>query len=96
MPDPQTVSEIENDNIHCPEEEEESLIFFDDEDVEEGLHVCKNSMVGKIITEKPIHKNYVQSALANIWCNPKGFQIEEIEGKLYQISFDEEKYAKES
>lgn len=75
-------------------EEEETLIVFDEEDVEEGLQVCKNSVVGKILTEKPIHKGSLQSALANIWCNPKGFRMEEIEDKLYQFFLEEEKDAK--
>ncbi|KAJ1413686.1 hypothetical protein SESBI_19509 [Sesbania bispinosa] len=34
--------------------------------------------------------NSLQSALAGIWCNPKGFRIEEIVPKTFQFFFDNE------
>lgn len=76
----QPASRDNNDEIS----EDDPLIIFNEEDVQEGLDSCRNrnSKVGKIITEKPIHKNSIQSALANIWCNPRGFRVEEIQGKL--------------
>lgn len=42
-------------------------------------------MVGKIVTEKLIHKTSLHSALANIWCNPKGFRIEEVVDKTFHF-----------
>lgn len=47
--------------------------------------------IGKIFTEKPIHKNSLQNALANILCNPKGFRIEEVKEKIFQFFFEEKK-----
>lgn len=63
------------------EEDEETIIIFNDNDVEEGLSECVKSVVGKIITEKPIYKNSVLSALANIWCKPKWFSYRRGDGK---------------
>lgn len=44
----------------------------DDHFKEDGLGECLRSIVSKLITEKPIHKHSLHSALANIWRNPHG------------------------
>ncbi|KAJ1399474.1 Zinc knuckle CX2CX4HX4C [Sesbania bispinosa] len=75
-------SETPDDNV--------PLIIYDDEDINEAIHVCSRSLVGKIITEKPIHTNSLQNALSWIWCNPKGLKIEEVRDKTFQIFFEEE------
>lgn len=49
----------------------------------------KHSIIGKIISKKLIHMNFVQSALANVWCNPPGLKILEIEGKFFQLIMDD-------
>ncbi|KAJ1396138.1 ribonuclease H [Sesbania bispinosa] len=45
-------------------EEDTPLIIYDDEDINEAIHACSRSLVGRIITEKPIHTNSLQNALA--------------------------------
>ncbi|KAJ1429806.1 hypothetical protein SESBI_08213 [Sesbania bispinosa] len=70
-------------------DDDPAIIIYDDEDVNEGISTCSRSLVGKIITEKPIHTNSLQNALAGIWCNPRGFKIEEIKNKTFQFFFNE-------
>ncbi|KAJ1375649.1 Zinc finger, CCHC-type [Sesbania bispinosa] len=67
-----------------------SFIIYDEEDVVEGVELCSKSLIGKIITQKPIHLNSVQSALEGIWCNPVGFRMEEIFPKTFQFFFGSE------
>ncbi|KAJ1401181.1 Zinc knuckle CX2CX4HX4C [Sesbania bispinosa] len=43
--------------------------------------------------EKPIHTNSLHNALAGIWCNLRGFKIEEIKDKTFQFFFYEERDA---
>ncbi|KAJ1421140.1 Zinc knuckle CX2CX4HX4C [Sesbania bispinosa] len=67
------------------------LIVFTEEDVLEGVDRCHRSLVGKFLTEKPVHTNSLQNALTGIWCNPKGLKVEELEPKLFQFFLNEEK-----
>src|ERR1044072_8548601 len=71
-----------------------AVVLFDEEDVGEAVAYSNNSLVGKIVTDKPIHRSSLQSALANIWCNSVGLQVEEVGEKVFLLSFDEEKDAK--
>ncbi|KAJ1415430.1 Zinc knuckle CX2CX4HX4C [Sesbania bispinosa] len=48
------------------------FIIYDEEDVADGVESCSRSLIGRIITQKPIHVNSLQNALMGIWCNPKG------------------------
>jgi hypothetical protein len=47
-------------------------------------------MIGKIISAKPISSQIKHNSLLGIWCNPQGFKISELEGKLYQIKMEKE------
>ncbi|KAJ1397625.1 Zinc knuckle CX2CX4HX4C [Sesbania bispinosa] len=75
-----------NDNSVVPP----SFIIYDDEDVHDGVELCSKSLLGQLITQKPIHLNSVRNALEGIWCNPKGFHMEEIAPKTFQFFFDSE------
>ncbi|KAJ1399445.1 Zinc finger, CCHC-type [Sesbania bispinosa] len=66
------------------------LIVFTEEDVTEGVDRCHKSLIGKFLTEKPVHTNSLQNALTGIWCNPKGLKVEELEPKLFQFFLEEE------
>ncbi|MCI02362.1 DUF4283 domain protein, partial [Trifolium medium] len=45
---------------------------------------------GKFLSDKPIHKMSIQTALNGMWCNPEGLKVTEMEGNLYQIVVDSE------
>ncbi|KAJ1422241.1 Zinc knuckle CX2CX4HX4C [Sesbania bispinosa] len=66
------------------------IILYDEEDVLEGLKSCSKSLLGRIVTQKPIHTNNLHNALSGIWCQPKGFRIEEVAQKTFQFFFEEE------
>lgn len=70
--------------------ETDSFIYYDDSDIQERLEECQNSILGKIVSEKAIHRNSIQNALSNIWCNPKGFRVEHIGDKLFHFFMDEQ------
>ncbi|KAJ1384636.1 hypothetical protein SESBI_42352 [Sesbania bispinosa] len=74
-----------------PIEEAPPIIIYEDEDVTEGLSTCLESLVGRILTEKPIHVNSIQSALTGIWCNPSRFRVEELAPKTFQFFFEDER-----
>ncbi|KAJ1435908.1 Zinc knuckle CX2CX4HX4C [Sesbania bispinosa] len=66
------------------------IILYDEDDISDGIRSCSKSLIGKILTTKPIHTNSLQSALSGIWCNPKGFRVEECGSKTFQFLFEEE------
>ncbi|XP_057734065.1 uncharacterized protein LOC130949333 [Arachis stenosperma] len=45
------------------EEEEESFVIYDEEDIAEGVKKCKYSIVGKLLTEKTINPSCVQNEI---------------------------------
>ncbi|KAJ1376049.1 Zinc knuckle CX2CX4HX4C [Sesbania bispinosa] len=45
-----------------------NLIVFDEENIQEGLQDCRNSVIGKLLTEKSVHANRVVKG------NPLGVQ----------------------
>jgi hypothetical protein len=53
--------------------------------IDEGVNACKKSILGKIITEKPIHVSSIQNGLENIWGSPQGLKIQEIEKGILQF-----------
>jgi hypothetical protein len=56
--------------------------------IQEGVNHCKNSLIGKILSEKPILKPILLNTLLGIWGNPKGLKITETEGGLFHITMD--------
>ncbi|XP_057444625.1 uncharacterized protein LOC130736865 [Lotus japonicus] len=73
---------------------EDSLVLFDDGDVADALGEYENCLVGRFLTDKPIHKGSLQSALGNIWCNPRDFRVEEISNKVFLFHLGDEKDAR--
>ncbi|MCH81857.1 zinc CCHC-type-like protein [Trifolium medium] len=57
--------------------------------VKEGVSECKRSLLGKLITNKPVHGSSIQMGLESIWGAPPGLKIQEIEGKILQFFMDE-------
>lgn len=62
--------------------------YYSEHIIEEGLKACQGSILGKIITDKPIHVSSIQNGLENIWGSPFGLKIQEIEGKILQFFMD--------
>ncbi|KAI5433510.1 hypothetical protein KIW84_020699 [Lathyrus oleraceus] len=58
------------------------------EEIHENLNHIPVCLLGKIITDKPIHKGLMQAALSNICCNPKNLLVKEVESVIFQITMD--------
>ncbi|KAJ1376678.1 Zinc knuckle CX2CX4HX4C [Sesbania bispinosa] len=67
------------------------IVLFDDDDVQEGVQECENSVIGKIITKKVIHLNSLTNALSRIWSSPKGFKVESLGEQVFQFFFQDSK-----
>ncbi|MED6169774.1 hypothetical protein PIB30_024431 [Stylosanthes scabra] len=76
--------------LEAQTEEEEEYVEYEENEVAEGIQKCKYSVVGKLITTKEINPVWVQSAMGNIWRKPKGFNMVEIQPKLYQFFVERE------
>jgi hypothetical protein len=59
--------------------------FYDENVINEGISACNHSVIGKIITDKPIHINSIQNGLESIWGSPPGLKIQDLGGKLLQF-----------
>ncbi|MED6188851.1 hypothetical protein PIB30_089865 [Stylosanthes scabra] len=88
MSTPYVDTTTENNNVEY--EEDEHLIVFTNEDVEEGIQECSNILVGRLVSEKNINSAWIYSAMHNIWRKPEGMRIVELRPKFYQIFFNKE------
>lgn len=68
----------------------EPFCYYQEDDVQESINTCKNSLIEKILSDKSIPTPSLHNSMAGIWSKPAGLKITEIEGKLYQISMDKE------
>ncbi|RYQ93102.1 hypothetical protein Ahy_B09g099366 [Arachis hypogaea] len=89
----ETRHEIKEKNIRTRSnatEEEEEVLEYEEEDIEEGVEKCNHSLVGKLVTDKNINPTWVQTAMFNIWRRPENFKMVEIRPKLFQFFFHKE------
>jgi hypothetical protein len=64
--------------------------MYEEEHIQEGLNLCSNTLIGKILSNKPILKSILQNSLQGIQGNPTGFSITEIEGGFFHVNMDKE------
>jgi hypothetical protein len=62
--------------------------MYKEEHVEEGVNLCNNTLIGKVLSSKVILKPILYNALQGIWGYPPGLTITEVEGGYYHISMD--------
>jgi hypothetical protein len=74
-------SSSRSNNQHIPM----NFSLYLEQIIEEGIKACQGSILGKIITEKPIHVSSIQNGLDSIWGFPAGLKIQEIERKILQF-----------
>ncbi|MED6119112.1 hypothetical protein PIB30_008921 [Stylosanthes scabra] len=85
-----TTNNIEDPKKTETENEEEELVIYEEGDIVESVQKCKHSIVGRLITDKAINPSWVHNDMYNIWRRPAGFQMKEIQEKLYQFFFEKE------
>lgn len=78
----------DRDETSETDNEEETLIIYDEGDVAKGLNQCQNSLIGKLITDKAINVTWIQSVMHNICRKPVGFRVIELDQKVYQFFFN--------
>jgi hypothetical protein len=71
--------------------EEEPFCWYQEDHIQEGVHSCQQSIIGKLLTYKVIPKQIINNVLLGIWGNPKGLQISEIEGGFLHITMDNDR-----
>jgi len=64
------------------------FFVYNESEVSDGVNTCQKSILGKIITDKQIHVNSLQSGLATIWGSPSRFSIQETDDKILQFFMD--------
>jgi hypothetical protein len=71
--------------------EEGPFCWYQEDLIQDGIHNCQQSLIGKLLTEKIIPKQIIQNSLLGIWGNPEGFQLSEVEGGFYHITMKNDK-----
>jgi hypothetical protein len=71
-----------------PSPKRHGFFVYPERIINNGVTACQRSILGKIITEKSIHVSSIQKGLENIWGNPAGLKIQEIEGGILQCFMD--------
>jgi hypothetical protein len=59
--------------------------LYSESEINDGVQACNHSIIGKIITDKPIHVNSIQNGLESIWGAHPGLKIQEVGGKILQF-----------
>jgi hypothetical protein len=61
IPESSSARNSTNQHQHLPRS-----FLYDESAINEGLNICQCSIIGKIITDKPIHAKSIQNGLENI------------------------------
>jgi hypothetical protein len=77
------IPESSNSRNHTPSFPRSFL--YSESEINEGINACNHSIIGKIITDKPIHVSSIQNGLDSIWGAPPGLKIQELGGKILQF-----------
>ncbi|GAU45872.1 hypothetical protein TSUD_240840 [Trifolium subterraneum] len=80
---------LEDLSIHEEEEEEEGYIFYID-DEEENQADFRRCLVGRFLSDRPIHVNSMKAAMADLWSPVKGVRIKEAKTSLFLFQFSHE------
>jgi hypothetical protein len=75
-----------------PSPNEGPFCMYRETHIKDGVNQCKNSLIGKILSDRPILKPILQNTLQGIWGNPKGFTITETEGGSFHITMESDTY----
>ena len=67
--------------------EEEEVISISDEDRQEEIESCSQSLIGKLLTCKPFNKWAAQSTLKRAWGLENKVQVVEVGANLFQFKF---------
>lgn len=90
-PEPaQNQNKQQPDYNYAEENTTDPFCYYQDSHIQDSIDQCTNSIIGKILADKPITNQILFNSLSGIWCNPAGLKISELEGKIFQIKMDKE------
>ncbi|PNX54704.1 hypothetical protein L195_g048325 [Trifolium pratense] len=72
-----------NNMENSSEDDTKEFFVYDEEDKK-----IKNCMIGKFLSDKPLHKLPLNQALSNMWCNPKELKVTELQQQFLQITME--------
>lgn len=103
-------SSIERGGIHCPESstmdvgtpsldaerdiQNEPTIWLDDDDLG-GRELGQATLVGNVITYKPLNRGAVKCILDKAWGSPEGLQVADVGFNLFLFTFNSQEEAEE-
>ncbi|XP_025635850.1 uncharacterized protein [Arachis hypogaea] len=70
--------------------EDEDIIVFGKEEIEESLQICAKSLIGRILADRSFGVGTVEGAMRTIWSHPKGFKVMDLGDNLFQFFFEKE------
>ncbi|XP_057720054.1 uncharacterized protein LOC130934508 [Arachis stenosperma] len=70
--------------------EDENIIVFGKEEIEESLQICAKSLIGRILADRSFGVGTVEGAMRAIWSHPEGFKIMDLGDNLFQFFFEKE------
>lgn len=65
-----------------------SFLVYEEDDIQEQEEEKSVCILGKVVTEKSIHRGFMQATLENVWCNPRNLIVKEIDTTIFKLSFD--------
>jgi hypothetical protein len=69
-------------------QDEGPFCWYREDHIQEGIHIFKQSLIGKFLFEKTVPKQIIHNSLMGIWGNPKGFHINDVKGGFFHITMN--------
>ncbi|KAF7840788.1 cysteine desulfurase mitochondrial-like [Senna tora] len=73
------------------ERDDDVLVVYEEDEVLKGIENRVFTLAGKWISTKPANKGALENAFRNIWNQPQGFRVEEMNHNLFLFHFTYEK-----
>nr|XP_025692947.1 uncharacterized protein LOC112795221 [Arachis hypogaea] len=70
--------------------EENKVISYANEDIQEGIEKCSKSLIGRLLADRQFSRGTLEAAIYAIWSQPEGFKVLEHGSNLYQFFFEKE------
>lgn len=67
---------------------EETTVVLEDEDSGE-VQNTERTLIGKVMSDRPLNKGAVKGILFKAWGNPKGLNVADVGINLFMFTFDE-------
>ena len=76
---------------HIHDEEDDDILFFEEDDIREGIEVCSKSLLGRLLADRAFSIGTMEAALGAIWGHPEGFRVVDHGDNTFQFFFERER-----